>query len=75
MRGRAITLVAGDLLTELLVRARSSYVSPYDFAVCYAGLGNGDEALCSLGYAYRVMRIIRLGDPSTRFGRSHGSCR
>ena len=56
---------AAAILSELTTLARSSYVSPYDLALCYAGLGEADAALNHLEQAYRerVMRIISLGDP------------
>ncbi|AMY09473.1 Transcriptional regulator HilA [Luteitalea pratensis] len=59
------TAGAQAILAELSERARTSYVSPYDFAVIYAGLGHTDAALRYLEHAYRdrVMRIISLGDP------------
>jgi len=59
------TAGAQAILAELSERARASYVSPYDFAVAHAGLGNTEAALRYLEHAYRdrVMRIISLGDP------------
>ena len=56
---------ARSILAELTERARTSYVSPYDLAVCHTGLGNKEAALSHLEHAYRerVMRIISLGDP------------
>lgn len=56
---------AAAILNELTTLARSSYVSPYDLALCYAGVGDADAALDHLEHAYleRVMRIISLGDP------------
>lgn len=52
------------ILDEIATLARSSYVSPYDFAVCHAGLGNSGEALNFLEQAFRerVMRIMAIGD-------------
>ena len=46
-------------------RARSSYVSPYNIALCHAGLGSRGAALDHLEHAYRerVMRIISIRDP------------
>lgn len=56
---------ARAILAELTERARTSYVSPYDLAICHTGLGNTEAALDHLEHAYRerVMRIISLGDP------------
>jgi len=63
--------LAGDasgaraILNELTTLARTSYVSPYDLALCYAGLEDRSAALDHLEHAYRerVMRIIAIGDP------------
>jgi serine/threonine-protein kinase len=38
------TAEARNLLAQLLVRQRNEYVSPYDIATVYAGLGDRDEA-------------------------------
>jgi TolB-like protein/DNA-binding winged helix-turn-helix (wHTH) protein/Tfp pilus assembly protein PilF len=56
---------AETILNELIMLAKSSYVSPYDLALCYAGLGYGGAALDHLEQAYteRVMRIVAIGDP------------
>ena len=53
------------ILDELTTRARSSYESPYDIALCHAGLGSRGAALDHLEHAYRerVMRIISIGEP------------
>jgi hypothetical protein len=56
---------AETILHELTRLAQSSYVSPYDLALCYAGLEHTHTALDYLERAYeeRVMRIIAIGDP------------
>ena len=56
---------AAAILSEMTALARSSYVSPYDLALCHAGLGHAEAALDHLEHAYkeRVMRIISIGDP------------
>lgn len=56
---------AAAILSELIALSRNSYVSPYDLALCYAGLEDNDAALSQLENAYleRVMRIIAIGDP------------
>jgi tetratricopeptide (TPR) repeat protein len=57
--------VAHEILNELLDRARLNYVSPYDIALCFAGIRNRTAALDYLQHAYRerVMRVISIGDP------------
>jgi len=56
---------AEAILSELISLAERSYVSPYDLALCHAGIGNTGAALDQLEDAYRerVMRIISIGDP------------
>jgi hypothetical protein len=56
---------AEAILNEMTALAQRSYVSPYDVALCYAGLGDASAALDQLEHAYRqrVMRIISIGDP------------
>ena len=56
---------ASRLLSDLIERGRHTYVSPYDLAVAFAGLGDHEAALDHLEQAYvqRVMRIIGIGDP------------
>ena len=46
-------------------RARSSYISPFDLALCFAGLRDTKSVLKYLEQAYleRVMRVISIGDP------------
>jgi tetratricopeptide (TPR) repeat protein len=63
------------VVTELTGLAQSKYVSPYDFAVCYAGLGDAATALNFLEDAYRerVMRTMAIGDPE--FDSLHGEPR
>jgi DNA-binding winged helix-turn-helix (wHTH) protein/tetratricopeptide (TPR) repeat protein len=56
---------AEEILAELTSLEEHAYVSPYDLALCAAGLGEFDAALDYLERAYRdrVMRIISIGDP------------
>ena len=56
---------AETILREMTSLAEGSYVSPYDLALCCAGLEHIQEALDYLERAYqeRVMRIIAIGDP------------
>jgi DNA-binding winged helix-turn-helix (wHTH) protein len=53
------------LLCKLIDRARHEYVSPYDLAVSFTGIGDHAGALDHLEQAAseRVMRIVMLGDP------------
>jgi tetratricopeptide (TPR) repeat protein len=53
------------LLSELIERSRDTFVSPYDLATTFAGLGDRASALDHLeqAYAQRVMRVIGIGDP------------
>jgi DNA-binding winged helix-turn-helix (wHTH) protein/Tfp pilus assembly protein PilF len=53
------------LLSELIERARLEYVSPYDLAIAFTGVGEHECALDHLERAFseRVMRIVMLGDP------------
>jgi Flp pilus assembly protein TadD len=53
---------ARALLTELVVRARSDWVSPVALAVIHVGLGEHAEALDQLERAYeqRAYRIVQL---------------
>jgi TolB-like protein/DNA-binding winged helix-turn-helix (wHTH) protein/Tfp pilus assembly protein PilF len=57
--------LANTLLEEVEVVARQSYVSPFDFAVIYIGLGDRAKAFEWLERAYRerVMKIIELEQP------------
>ncbi len=43
---------AGDLLTQLMDDSRKKYVSPYDIAVIYAGLGDPSNAVLWLEKAF-----------------------
>jgi eukaryotic-like serine/threonine-protein kinase len=43
---------ADQVLDQLKERAKQGYVSPYDLAVMYAGLGNHEQALAHLEAAY-----------------------
>ncbi|MEO6779156.1 MAG: protein kinase [Gemmatimonadaceae bacterium] len=45
---------AGQVLRGLLDQARKEYVSPYDIALVYTGLGNRDQALYWLGKSFEV---------------------
>ena len=56
---------ASRILLELTERARYEYVSPYDLAIAFTGIGDRDSALDHLEQAFsqRVMRIVMLGDP------------
>jgi hypothetical protein len=56
---------ARSILDELTTLARSSYVSPYDLALCCTGLGDRSGAIDYMEHAYRecVMPIISIGDP------------
>jgi tetratricopeptide (TPR) repeat protein len=56
---------AESVLTKLLRKSRSGYVSPYDLALCMVGLGRHESALDYLDQAdrERVMRLCGLGDP------------
>jgi DNA-binding winged helix-turn-helix (wHTH) protein/TolB-like protein/Flp pilus assembly protein TadD len=53
---------ARRLLGELLERGRKQYVSPFNIALIYAGLGENDEAFIWLrrGVEQRVGRLVRL---------------
>jgi tetratricopeptide (TPR) repeat protein len=57
---------ARQLLTELFEMARHRYVSAYDLAAVYAGLGDSDEALTWLrrAHAERSPMLVNIGwDP------------
>jgi tetratricopeptide (TPR) repeat protein len=56
---------AGEILADLTALSRRTYVSPFDFAVIYAGLGDRTAAFECLWEAYkqRVFRIIELTMP------------
>ena len=43
---------AGKILDQLLARSTSSYVSPFDIAIVYAGLGDRDQAFAWLEKAF-----------------------
>jgi hypothetical protein len=43
---------AGDLLTQLLDDSKKKYVSPYNIAVIYAGLGDATNAVAWLDKAF-----------------------
>ena len=46
------TAEARKVLDQLLARSTRSYVSPFDIAVVYAGLGNRDQAFAWLEKAF-----------------------
>jgi tetratricopeptide (TPR) repeat protein len=54
---------ARRILTELRMLSRTRYVSPYYYALIYAGLGDNDAALAALEEAYRdrSRRLWALG--------------
>jgi len=64
------------VLGKLLVRAQNEYVSPYDIATVYAGLGDGDETFRWLRRAAeeRSTFIVHLGWDS-RFDKMRGDPR
>jgi tetratricopeptide (TPR) repeat protein len=43
---------AVEILQQLLDKAKNKYVSPYDFAVIYAGLNDNDRAMEWLNKAF-----------------------
>ncbi len=45
---------AERVVRSLLDQARKEYVSPYDIALVYTGLGDRDQALYWLGKAFEV---------------------
>jgi hypothetical protein len=53
------------LLSGLVHRARHDYVSPYDLAVAFSGIGDRGSAVDYLEQAVdqRVMRVLGVGDP------------
>jgi len=53
------------ILSRLIERSRRTYVSPYDLAIAFAGIGDHESALDQLeqAFAQRVMRIVAIGDP------------
>lgn len=54
---------ARRILSELLAQSRTRYVSPYYYAVIYAGLGDNDASVAALEDAYRdrSRRLWALG--------------
>lgn len=56
---------AEAILSGLMSFAEGAYVSPYDLALCAAGLEDWGTALDHLERAYqdRIMRVIAIGDP------------
>ena len=53
---------AGQITRDLLREAQQHYVSPYLFALCYAGLGNEEEAFAWLqkGYEERSSGVVYM---------------
>jgi DNA-binding winged helix-turn-helix (wHTH) protein/Flp pilus assembly protein TadD len=53
------------LLSQLIERGRDEYVSAYDLAIAFTGIGDYPSALDHLEQAFtqRDMRIVNLGDP------------
>jgi hypothetical protein len=43
---------AQELLQEMVARSKTSYVSPFDIALVYVGLGDKDQAFAWLQRAY-----------------------
>jgi DNA-binding winged helix-turn-helix (wHTH) protein/Tfp pilus assembly protein PilF len=66
---------AWRIVSELTEHARHEYVSPYDLAIAFMGIGDRESALDHLEEAFkqRVMRIVMLGDPE--FDLLHGEPR
>jgi DNA-binding winged helix-turn-helix (wHTH) protein len=56
---------ASSVLAELIARSRREYVSPYDLAIAFTGIGDHGCALDHLeqAFAERVTRMLGLGDP------------
>jgi hypothetical protein len=54
-----------SILKEIEILSKQQYVSPFDFAIVYTGLGDRDKAFQWLETAYsqRVMRIQELNEP------------
>jgi hypothetical protein len=55
-----------DILKELETMARQRYVSPVDFAVVYAGLGDADSTFLWLEKAYQA-RATRIHELPTMY--------
>jgi tetratricopeptide (TPR) repeat protein len=79
--GRAYALAgertkATDILNELKALSEERYVSPFDIAVVYVGLGDRNSAFEWLEEAYqqRVFRIIELTMPMFDDLRSDPRC-
>jgi tetratricopeptide (TPR) repeat protein len=68
------TREAERMLDELLQQSKTAFVSPYDIAVIYAGLGRRDAALDWLGKAVKVrpfwLSLIKV-DPRLESLRAH----
>jgi tetratricopeptide (TPR) repeat protein len=60
------TAKAHKIIDQLAELSRTKYVSPYDIAIIYTGLGEKDLALEWLEKAYeeRAVRLLELPDPA-----------
>ena len=60
------TAKAHKIIDQLVQLSRTKYVSPYDIAIVYTGLGEKDLALVWLEKAYeeRAVRLLELPDPA-----------
>ena len=60
------TAKAHKIIDQLVELSRTKYVSPYDIAIIYTGLGEKDLALVWLEKAYeeRAVRLLELPDPA-----------
>jgi TolB-like protein/Tfp pilus assembly protein PilF len=60
------TAKAHKIIDQLVELSRTKYVSPYDIAIIYTGLGEKDSALEWLEKAYkeRAVRLLELLDPA-----------
>jgi TolB-like protein/Tfp pilus assembly protein PilF len=60
------TAKAHKIIDQLAELSRTKYVSPYDIAIIYTGLGEKDLALKWLEKAYeeRAVRLLELPDPA-----------
>src|SRR5580700_6061081 len=60
------TAKAHKIIDQLVELSRTEYVSPYDIAIIYTGLGEKDLALVWLEKAYeeRAVRLLELPDPA-----------
>jgi Flp pilus assembly protein TadD len=60
------TAKAHKIIDQLVELSQTEYVSPYDIAIIYTGLGEKDLALVWLEKAYeeRAVRLLELPDPA-----------